>query len=133
LPKKTADTIDEDGWLHTGDIGLYTAAGALKIIDRKKNIMKIANGEYIAPEKIENVYVAHPLVTEAFVDGQSDQEYVIGFIVPNKKAMMAFAEENGVEGTFEEVCKNEKLLDACYATFNKFCRDHKLYGFEICK
>jgi long-chain acyl-CoA synthetase len=48
-PKNTVETIDKDGWNHTGDIGVILPNGALKIIDRKKNIYKLQQGEYIAP------------------------------------------------------------------------------------
>lgn len=70
-PEKTEEVIDKDGWYHTGDVGQILENGALKIIDRKKNLFKLSQGEYIAPEKIENLYVSSKFIDEIFVHGDS--------------------------------------------------------------
>lgn len=70
-PERTAEAIDAEGWHHTGDIGKWLPNGTLRIIDRRKHIFKLSQGEYIVPEKIENIYQLSQYVNQVFVYGES--------------------------------------------------------------
>merc|ERR1711976_901954 len=81
--EKTAEAIDQYGWYHSGDIGVWLPNGALRIVDRKKNIFKLAQGEYVAAEKIENAYSKSPLIEQIFIYGNSLQSSLVAVIVPD--------------------------------------------------
>ncbi|XP_070545515.1 long-chain-fatty-acid--CoA ligase 5-like isoform X2 [Ptychodera flava] len=132
-PEKTAETIDEDGWLHTGDIGEWLPNGALKIIDRKKNIFKLAQGEYIAPEKVENIYVRSQLVAQVFVHGDSLKSCLVGVVVPDEDTLPKLGTSLGITGSFEELCENKAIKDAILEDMIKIGKEAGLYSFEQVK
>lgn len=95
-PQGTAEVLHNDGWLLTGDIGKWDDDGRLSVIDRKKNIFKLAQGEYVAAEKVESALMSLPLIEQAFVDGDASQNFPMAVIVPNFDLLRKWAAEEGI-------------------------------------
>jgi len=132
MPEKTKETII-DGWLYTGDIGLWTKDGKLKIIDRKKNIFKLSQGEYVAPEKIENVIARCPFVLQSFVHGDSLRDELVAIIVVDPEHSLPWAKKNGLNGDIKSLCENPKFQKIVFDDLIKRSVAAKLKGFEMVK
>ena len=92
--EKTAQTI-QGGWLYTGDIAKFLPGGRMKIIDRKNNFFKLSQGEFIAAEKLENVYAVSPYVSQIFVYGDGMRDFLVAIIVPDEAYIFIRAKELG--------------------------------------
>ncbi|ETV75173.1 hypothetical protein, variant 1 [Aphanomyces astaci] len=134
-PTKTAEVLSADGWFSTGDIGAWNADGTLSIIDRKKNIFKLAQGEYVAAEKIENIYAKSPFVGQIFLYGDSYQSYLVAVVVPDPEVVQAWAAERKLpDGTnLAAMAARPDLKAAILASMAEVANDAKLNGFECVK
>ena len=134
---KTKETIDDEGWLHSGDIGLWRPDGNLQIVDRKKNIFKLSQGEYVAPEKIENVLSRSGLIAQCFVYGDSFQSSLVAIVVPDEEPSMLWAKQQGdaslAGASFAQLCQSPALKEAILADIRRLAQESKLAGFEIVK
>ncbi|KAF0697825.1 Aste57867_11512 [Aphanomyces stellatus] len=132
-PENTAEAIDADGWLHSGEIGVWTLDGRLKIVDRKKNLFKLSQGEYVAPEKVENIFVTCPYVAQLYVYGDSLHAVLMAIVVPDEVQLLELAKSLGVSGSLAEVCTNELVVAAVLANLVALSKKGQLYGFETVK
>ena len=95
LPEKTAETIDQDGWLHTGDVGVVDAEGYYRITDRMKDIIITAGGKNITPSELENDLKFSPYITDAVVIGDK-RPYLIVIIMIDQENVEKFAQDADV-------------------------------------
>lgn len=95
-PEATAEVIDKDGWLHTGDIGTLVDGKYLKITDRKKEIFKLSAGKYVAPQVIENLLKESEFIDNAFVFGEN-RKFASAIIIPNKAKLKDYAKQNKID------------------------------------
>uniref|UniRef100_A0ACD5VJR8 Uncharacterized protein n=1 Tax=Avena sativa TaxID=4498 RepID=A0ACD5VJR8_AVESA len=120
-----------DGWFHTGDIGEWQPDGSMKIIDRKKNIFKLSQGEYVAVENLENIYGVVSAIDSIWVYGNSFESFLVAVVNPNKEALESWAAGNGISGDFEALCENPKAKEYILAELSKTGKEKKLKGFEF--
>uniref|UniRef100_A0A8C2J3E8 long-chain-fatty-acid--CoA ligase n=1 Tax=Cyprinus carpio TaxID=7962 RepID=A0A8C2J3E8_CYPCA len=125
--------MDEKGqqWFCTGDIGEFHGDGCLKIIDRKKDLVKLQAGEYVSLGKVEAVLKNCPLVDNICAYANSDESYVIGFVVPNQKQLLALAERKRVRGLWEELCNNPVIEEEVLRVITETALTAQLERFEI--
>jgi long-chain acyl-CoA synthetase len=112
LPEQTAETLDEDGWLHTGDIGELDADGHLKITDRKKDLFKTSGGKYIAPSAIESQFKAICPYASQFVVHGSERSFCVALITLDPDAVNVWADENGMaDASYAEVVGSPQVQE----------------------
>lgn len=130
--KETAEAITSDGWFKTGDIGEWDKNGHLKIIDRKKNLVKTLNGEYIALEKLESIYRSATVVANICVYADAQKSRPIAIIVPAEPALKKLAEKIGVQGNgIEDLIHEKKIQDEVLKELQQAGRAGGLSGIEI--
>lgn len=131
-------TIEADGWFHTGDIGEIDKTGSLRIIDRKKNVLKLAHGEYISPERIENVYLGNTnILATAYVHGDPSQATLVAVFGVDPENFPTFAskvlERSVPAGDVEALkaaCNEPKVKAEVIKVLDKIGRKQKFNSYE---
>ncbi|KAF2205437.1 long-chain-fatty-acid-CoA ligase/ protein binding protein [Delitschia confertaspora ATCC 74209] len=137
-PEETAKAIDADGWFHTGDICAIDELGRFKIIDRRKNVLKLAQGEYISPERIENVYLANcGYLATAYVHGDSHQSFLVGIFGVAPEAFAVFAGKVLKEKVdpfdlekLEKIAQNKAVEKAVIKELDRIGKKNKFNSYE---
>lgn len=134
LPEKTAEEYEENGFFHTGDIGQFMADGSIRIVDRKKNLLKLKGGEYIAIENMEMTYG-----NSNFVDainggiccyGDGDMDRPVALMQLNEPVVKAWSRANGYNGDIHELKENPALMKAVKADMDNEARKAGLSPLE---
>jgi len=135
---ETAKALEPDGWFHTGDIAEIDELGRIKIIDRKKNVLKLSQGEYISPERIENVYMGSSnLIAMAYVHGEGTQSALVGIFGVDPENFAPFASKVLKKAIAADdiaavkvAAKDPRVVKAVLKHLDNIGKKHKFNGYE---
>ncbi|GFR48302.1 hypothetical protein Agub_g10182 [Astrephomene gubernaculifera] len=130
---KTVEVLESDGWFHTGDIAILTPTGAIKIVDRKKNIFKLSQGEYVAVEQIEATCKKATVAEQVWVYGNSFESYLVAVVVPCKDTITAWAKTADVQGEYEKVLEDPRTKAYILSELTRVAKEDRLKGYEVVK
>jgi long-chain acyl-CoA synthetase len=123
-PEKTAETIDAEGWLHTGDIGELTDEGFLRITDRKKEIFKTSGGKYVAPQVLENKMKESRFIEQVIVIGEN-QKFPAALVVPDFAFLKDYCALKGIPFTDREsVIADRRISDRIFQEVQRAGAEH---------
>ena len=123
-PEETSGALDVEGWYHTGDVGYQDEDGHFYITDRIKDLFKLSNGKYVAPQQVESLLKQSPLVAQAIVVG-AGRKQVGALIVPDWETLKQTLKEEGIEaeGSREELCDNKYVVKRVQNDAIRFTRE----------
>ncbi|MCK5856582.1 MAG: long-chain fatty acid--CoA ligase [Bacteroidales bacterium] len=123
-PEKTAEIIDKEGWLHTGDIGeLVGDRGLLKITDRKKEIFKLSTGKYVAPQVLENRAKESPFIDQILIVGEGEK-FTAAIISPDFEYLHNWASDKHIEFRNNEILiSKQKVVERMQVEVDKINKD----------
>lgn len=126
--KKETEATIKDGWLHTGDVGVFDAEGFLMITDRKKHLFKTSTGKYIAPTPIENMFLASKYIDQFVLIGDR-RMFLSALIVPDFEAIKEYADSHKIQyNSVEDLARNKEIYDLIDKDLEKFQK--KLANYE---
>ncbi|CAF3251373.1 unnamed protein product [Rotaria sp. Silwood2] len=131
--EKTREALDDEGWLHTGDVAKWVPTGQIQIIDRKKHMFKLAQGEYVAPERIENIYIQSKYIAQVFVYGNGYKSFTVAIIVPDAEVLEKYTRDKNISGDMVELCKKKEIKELIFNDIKQLEKANSLKGFEIAK
>ena len=140
--KRYREFVDEGGWLHSGDVGaiLTNQGNVLILIDRIKNLFKLSQGEYVAPDKVQKILMNSKYVNQLFLHGESLYNYPIALVYPELNECISFLKENKKLGnidydriTYDDLCGNKIMEEEIVKDCNIFGRKLGLKDLKYLK
>eukprot|EP01057_Protomagalhaensia_wolfi_P001706 Protomagalhaensia_wolfi_Nauph_80__1705@NODE_205_length_3188_cov_53_191172_g154_i0_p2_GENE_NODE_205_length_3188_cov_53_191172_g154_i0NODE_205_length_3188_cov_53_191172_g154_i0_p2_ORF_typecomplete_len271_score60_66AMPbinding/PF00501_28/8_7e29AMPbinding_C/PF13193_6/0_0014_NODE_205_length_3188_cov_53_191172_g154_i017372549 len=127
----TENLWDENGWYHTGDIAVILPNNAIQIVGRRRQVFKLSQGEYIMPEKIENIYSQSKYVEQIVIAGNSFKTHPVALVVPSLEAALQWAEKNKLDlKTLNDFCAQLEFKKEILADMESVAKANQLKGFE---
>jgi fatty acid CoA ligase FadD9 len=130
-PEVTAEVFDEHGYYRTGDVMAEIAPDHLVYVDRRKNVLKLAQGEFVAAANLEAVFGAAPLVRQIFVYGNSARSYLLAVIVPTAEALSQYGGDTGGQERSDPGYDTGTLKAALRESLQQTAKTAELQSYEV--